>query len=199
MDGRSLFPRGFHAQGAYIDADGKVIPVSVRNPSRTAVGGVRYYFIDFGISTRDQSAVVGKFGVIRAPELSDNVPYDPYKTDIYILGSTFQEFLLDVSPINERDSSSTLTVRQTHPEVAFLKPLVDDMTKNAPDERPTIQEVSERFEDMKKKWGSNLLGQRLRPSEPEWFLQRVFNDVHYRIRDALWTRSAKPSGPLPFT
>lgn len=43
--------------------------------SRTAVGGVRYCFVDFGLATRDQSLTTGFDGQVRAPELSKTVPY----------------------------------------------------------------------------------------------------------------------------
>lgn len=96
MDGRPLFPRGWHPQASHRYPDGKIMPKASQSPSRTAVGGVRYYFIDFGISTRDQDLVLGDLGVIRAPEVSDEVPYNPFKVDIYILGSTYKEIITEV-------------------------------------------------------------------------------------------------------
>ncbi|KAG8894693.1 hypothetical protein FRC00_008581 [Tulasnella sp. 408] len=92
MDGRDLFPGGWHPQGIFSAPDGS----SLKNmsPSRTAVGGVRYYFIDFGISTYNQDRTIGSLGQEPSPELSDDVPYDPYKLDVYILGMTYQRFLV---------------------------------------------------------------------------------------------------------
>lgn len=94
MDGRDLFPNGWHPQGRSLATDGTVL--KNHGPSRTAVGGVRYYFIDFGISTHNQDLTVGSDGQEPAPELSDNVPYDPYKLDVYILGMVYRRFLLEV-------------------------------------------------------------------------------------------------------
>ena len=96
MDGRALFPRGWHPLAPYLYPNGKWMPFPLMKPSRTAVGGVRYYFIDFGISSRNRDKVVGVFGVFKAPELSLDVPYDPYKVDIYLLGVTYKTLLIDV-------------------------------------------------------------------------------------------------------
>ncbi|KAH9858389.1 hypothetical protein C2E23DRAFT_798334 [Lenzites betulinus] len=53
---------------------------------------VNYYFIDFGMSTRFTSEsprlVTGTLGLDREPpELSDDVPYDPFKLDIFLIGN----------------------------------------------------------------------------------------------------------------
>ena len=56
---------------------------------------MRYYFIDFGLSTDypegiDNASDVGIYGQNKTvPELSDTVPYNPFKVDIYQLGSAF--------------------------------------------------------------------------------------------------------------
>lgn len=97
MDGRALFPHGWHPQHWNFYPDGKLIGPERFNSSRTSVGGVRYYYIDFGISTLNQDRVLGLDGQERAPELSDTQPYDPYKLDVYILGMAYANFILAVS------------------------------------------------------------------------------------------------------
>lgn len=96
MDARAMFPKGWHPQEWKRRLDGSAMPYD-QPPSRTAVGGVRYYFIDFGLSTFKQSMTVGPHGQERAPELSDTVPYDPYKLDVYILGKAYYRLILAVS------------------------------------------------------------------------------------------------------
>ncbi|KAG8945128.1 hypothetical protein FRC04_001194 [Tulasnella sp. 424] len=98
MDGRRLYPQGWHAQqwGSYLN--GK--PMRVADLSRTAFGGARYYFINLGISTKDQDEVLGIHGQELSPELSDTVPYNPYKLDVYILGMAYRHFLIEV-PVRE--------------------------------------------------------------------------------------------------
>lgn len=60
----------------------------------------RYYFIDFGISTRFEGPgpyrVTGCIGRDPSPpELSETVPYDPFKLDVYVLGNHFiQDYLM---------------------------------------------------------------------------------------------------------
>ncbi|KAG8749418.1 hypothetical protein FRC11_011350 [Ceratobasidium sp. 423] len=69
---------------------------------------VRYYFIDFGLSTRfpslkDRRLVTGLKGrEQRAPELKPDVPapYDPFKLDIYTIGMVFKENIYETPSFN---------------------------------------------------------------------------------------------------
>lgn len=95
MDGRPLFPRGHHpvridyTPDAIFDA-----PFLTRQDHP-----VRYYFIDFGISsyfkTGEAPLVTGTKGRDKEPpELSDTLPYDPFPLDIFILGNVYlKEFV----------------------------------------------------------------------------------------------------------
>jgi len=89
MDATAMYPEGFHP---YSQRRAKDYPKTetARALTRTEAPP-KYYFIDFGISSQFSSAesrslVVGLPGRIRAPELSDSVPYDPFPVDIYGLG-----------------------------------------------------------------------------------------------------------------
>ena len=60
----------------------------------------KYYYVDFVSSSHvpqdaPDKLVVGRYGRDQyVPELSDTVPYDPFKVDIYIIGNVlFFEFL----------------------------------------------------------------------------------------------------------
>lgn len=63
---------------------------------RRSVPGLRYYFIDFESSryfAQDDPnpRCVGLVGQERnIPEMSETVPYNPFKTDIYQLGKAFE-------------------------------------------------------------------------------------------------------------
>ncbi|EJD38714.1 hypothetical protein AURDEDRAFT_128716 [Auricularia subglabra TFB-10046 SS5] len=89
----------------------------------------RYYFIDFGVSSRHDGPgphlVTG--AVCRdatAPELSETVPYDPFKLDIYLIGNHFlQEYLNKYSNLE------------------FLRPLLVQMTRRDPASRPNAHEA----------------------------------------------------------
>jgi hypothetical protein len=95
MDGRRLFPEGFNARYPWAK------PSSLgdaRHQSRTSVGRIKYFYIDFGLSTYhgpgSPKVALGTFGRDRdAPELSNTIPYDPFKLDVRILGNVFKELL----------------------------------------------------------------------------------------------------------
>ena len=100
MDADAMYPEGFHpvSLGHRPDYSGLA-----RHISRTAVGGVKYYFIDFGISVHlpgdlRSKLVTGIDGRDRdPPELSDTQPYDPFKLDIFIIGNMFRREFREVS------------------------------------------------------------------------------------------------------
>ena len=95
MDADAMFPDGFH-------------PISLRRtPDYSGVAkyksrstaGAKYYYVDFGISVHIPEALRPKLvtGVLGRdqdpPELSETVPYDPFKLDIFIIGNMLkQEF-----------------------------------------------------------------------------------------------------------
>lgn len=68
-------------------------PITSRD--RWDVRPVKYYFIDFELSTRYPAGQIGilDVGVLgqdrSVPESSNTVPYDPFKMDIYQLGNAF--------------------------------------------------------------------------------------------------------------
>ncbi|EJD48805.1 hypothetical protein AURDEDRAFT_85622 [Auricularia subglabra TFB-10046 SS5] len=94
----------------------------------------RYYFIDFGVSSRFEGP--GPYlvtGVVcrdpTAPELSETVPYDPFTLDIYLLGNHFLQQLVE-----------------PHTNLEFLRPLLAEMTRANPSERPTAQQVVDKLQ-----------------------------------------------------
>ena len=82
--------------------------IKVEKLRRKAVAPMQYYLIDFGLSCRfpsyeERGLVLGKVGQNKlVPELSKRIPYDPFKVDIYQMGSVINR-LIKVSlvlPIN---------------------------------------------------------------------------------------------------
>ncbi|GBE86795.1 hypothetical protein SCP_1000370 [Sparassis crispa] len=62
---------------------------------------VRYYFIDFGISSLigkgESPYVLGREGRDKElPEMSSEVPYDAFKVDIFVLGNLYKKEFLQV-------------------------------------------------------------------------------------------------------
>jgi hypothetical protein len=95
-----MFPLGFHPVKDLLLHD--VSTPAPIIPRRDA--GVKYYFIDYGISSYFPAGepqphrVVGLDGRDQdVPELSNEVPYDPFKVDIFTIGNVFLREFCDVS------------------------------------------------------------------------------------------------------
>ena len=95
FDADAMYPEGFHpiSLNMTVDYSGRA-----KHTSRTSAGA-KYYYVDFGISVYIPEAVSPKFvtGALGRdrdpPELSEGIPYDPFKLDIFIIGNMFnQEF-----------------------------------------------------------------------------------------------------------
>ena len=100
MDASGLYPKGFHPVVKIMSPDvSRVAKVVARRDTRRPV---KYYFIDFGISSfvapEPPRLVLGAACIDRlVPELSSSVPYDPFKVDVFILGHVFKDMILQVS------------------------------------------------------------------------------------------------------
>jgi len=150
MDGSSLYPGGFHPVRSNLTPDTRS---RARPYSRfTAPRPVKYYYVDFGISSifspEDKSRlVVGADGIDQeVPELSDTVPYDPFKVDIFVLGDFFK---LEVLP--------------KFSNVDFLIPFIESMTSQNPADRPDATTVLQRWKAIKREF---TLWQRTQPLQP---------------------------------
>ncbi|KZV68671.1 hypothetical protein PENSPDRAFT_609701 [Peniophora sp. CONT] len=149
MDASSLYPNGHHPVNLDFSSDFKTIVDPLRRSKHT----VRYYYVDFGISTYFPSTststlVTGIFGRNQnVPELSDIVPYDPFKVDIFSMGQVFEELFI-----------------KPYSNVEFLLPLIRSMTARKPAARPTATEALEMWKAMSKpgRYGRAL---RLQPRE----------------------------------
>ena len=90
MDADALFPLGWHpiTHGYLPEGNAILAPVNSRMDHP-----VKYYYIDFGISVRFlpgdyPKTVTGTAARVREiPELSWDVPYDPFKVDIFSIGN----------------------------------------------------------------------------------------------------------------
>lgn len=125
MEATSLFPNGHHPVHPEFALD---LQESSRPYTRfEAPTPVRYFFLDFGLSSHIQPGsskfVVGVFGQDReVPELSATVPYDAFKLDIFILGNVLRRCIYD----------------RFH-RVGFLKPLIREMIRQDPVARPEAE------------------------------------------------------------
>lgn len=98
MDARPLYPQDHHpVQLRYCpDNVHDAIPLSRMDHP------VRYFFIDFGIShgfeAHTPPMLLGRKGRNQqVPELSNTIPYDAFKVDVYALGDVFSKEFTEVS------------------------------------------------------------------------------------------------------
>ncbi|GBE86772.1 hypothetical protein SCP_1000140 [Sparassis crispa] len=156
MDARSLYPQGHHPVRLEASRDG----IFMLSPLSRSDHPVRYYFIDFGISSlipRGESPyVLGRQGRDKElPEMSSEVPYNAFKVDIFILGNLYKKEFL-----------------QVYYGLEFLEPLVQAMTVHQPDRRPTAEVAFAMLEGIR----HNLDGPLLR-----WRLRRKDETTHERV------------------
>ena len=87
-----MYPLGFHPVEELFLVDKKTVAPRI---SRLEAGA-KYYFVDYGISSYfpagpRRELVLGIAGRDRdVPELSNNVPYDPFKVDIFTIGNVLR-------------------------------------------------------------------------------------------------------------
>ncbi|KAI0063126.1 hypothetical protein BV25DRAFT_1802723 [Artomyces pyxidatus] len=138
MDATAMYPKGHHPVNETMLPD---ISAAAPYYSRLSVG-VKYYYVDFGISSlipRGTPALVT--GTLsrdqEGPELSDDVPYDPYKVDIFKIGNVFR-----------RELYRNCT---TYSNVEFLRSFIESMTRRDPAARPTAEMMLRKWRAMRQR------------------------------------------------
>ncbi|KAJ2971901.1 hypothetical protein NUW54_g12389 [Trametes sanguinea] len=160
MDARKLFPIGYHPVRLDYTPD-TLYPVTALP---RAGRDVRYFYIDFGLSVRfpqgSSTYVVGDVGRdAEVPELSETIPYDAFKVDIYSLGNLYSELF-----------------EQEFKNVEFLSPLIESMKQQRPDQRPTADQALREWQKTRATLSESLSRWRLVPKE-EPPIERVVNDT----------------------
>ncbi|KAG8919230.1 hypothetical protein FRC02_001796 [Tulasnella sp. 418] len=176
MDARALYPKSWHPQEPVRARSGRIM---TEIPQRKGVGGVRYYFIDFGVSSLSQDELTGIHGQKLAPELSNTNPYNPFRVDIWLLGSAF-DYL----------------IAEKFGNVDWIKPLIDSMTREDPSARPSVKECIEQFDAIQATITPSRRARRLHPAQPEWKLLEVIRDMRYLVSEGYWAFKPKHK-PLP--
>ncbi|KAL6300708.1 hypothetical protein BKA93DRAFT_865912 [Sparassis latifolia] len=169
MDGTPLFPQGHHPVRRQSSPDG----IYLLSPLSRIDHPVRYYFIDFGISSLfkegESPYVVGRKGRDKElPELSDDVPYNAYKVDVFILGNLFKKDFL-----------------QKYYGLEFLEPLVKAMTARDPAHRPDAEVALSIYHDIRRGLDPSLLRWRLRPRD-ESAPERILYDSVAVAREGIY-------------
>ncbi|KDQ64115.1 hypothetical protein JAAARDRAFT_27739 [Jaapia argillacea MUCL 33604] len=160
MDARTLYPKGWHPV-RYTHAPNGFHDLP---PASRLDAGVRYLFIDWGLSTRffpgERPLVTGVKGRDQdVPELSSTTPYDAFKVDIFILGHVYQTDLYNV-----------------YYGLDFLLPIIRTMMANNPQLRPTAEEAFNAFQKVYLKVIPTMLRTGLHrrdESIPKWIYNKV--------------------------
>ncbi|KAJ7469284.1 kinase-like domain-containing protein [Mycena galericulata] len=149
VDASRMIPSGFHFTWPWMTSDGTHLLYPYNGDdtvphikSRTQAGPMKYYFIDFGLSVQYPSyetreLVTGECGRLREqiPEISETVPYDPFKVDVCLVGEMLNEELY------------------TYAGLDFLVPFTRALRHRDPDIRPDAQEALALFRDLVSKIG----------------------------------------------
>ncbi|KAJ7797156.1 kinase-like domain-containing protein [Mycena olivaceomarginata] len=143
MDGDQMYPHGYHPAFPNMRKDFR--RVIYPSATRTMVWP-RYFLIDFetsqsydpraGIPYEKKSGAGDK----TAPEHRTGEFFNPFPTDVYYLGSLLRRYFIECT---EYECPKRRGLR-------FLLPLVDDMVKIDPTERPTMDEVVLRYHELTK-------------------------------------------------
>ncbi|TDL14646.1 hypothetical protein BD410DRAFT_817149 [Rickenella mellea] len=135
LDGTPIFPEGYHPTEQALDINARRFAERLR---RADVSSVKYYFIDFGLSTsfngpNEPRLVTGDVAQDPdVPELSVINTYDPFLVDIFTLGNLYRKMFL-----------------QQYSNLEFLTPLVTAMTNPRPKDRPSAVQSMEQFRNLK--------------------------------------------------
>ncbi|CDO69426.1 hypothetical protein BN946_scf184791.g21 [Trametes cinnabarina] len=160
MDAKPLYPNGHHPIRLGYTPD-SMYPVS---PLPRAGRDIRYFYIDFGLSSwfskGSSTNVIGDVGRdVEVPELSDKVPYDAFKVDIFALGNVyFKEFM------------------KKYKNTDFLVSLIERMKRERPEQRPTAEQALQEWQKIRATLKDPQLRWRL-VSQSEQPIERVVNDT----------------------
>jgi hypothetical protein len=184
MDAPDMFPQGFHPVEDVLLPDlSDAAPILPRLDV-----GVRYYFVDYGISSYFPAGSQRELVVARAgrdqdvPELSDTVPYDPFKVDIFTIGNVLRCELQDVcfhSPA-AHIIVSPLTTSQNYSNLGFFTPLIEHMTQQDPSGRPTAEQALQQWRTLRSRINPLRRYWRLRERREPALIVPIL-DVYYTL------------------
>ncbi|KAH9936828.1 kinase-like protein [Epithele typhae] len=133
MDAHPLYPGGHHPVRLGSSPDALY---EVKALSRTT-HPVQYYYIDFDCASffkeEESPMVLGDVGQYnKVPELSETVPYNAFKVDIFSLGNLYFEEFTEV-----------------YQHLGFLDPIVSNMRQQDPTARPQIDDVIDQWKTLR--------------------------------------------------
>ncbi|KAG9217560.1 hypothetical protein CCMSSC00406_0008487 [Pleurotus cornucopiae] len=183
MDARLLYPEGYHP---FLPWRNPHMSGSAKHLTRTQ-RPVTYFLVDFGLSRKYtpeerpplEPIIAG--GDRSVPEFATADACDPFPVDVYTLGNMIKLYFLDGD-----ESTSSLSGFE------FMRPLVTDMTQADPSKRPTMDEVVERFEAIRKGLSSWKLRSRVVKSTDSSFMGFFRSIKHWRRRIVFIVKRVPP-------
>ncbi|KAJ8474870.1 hypothetical protein ONZ45_g15805 [Pleurotus djamor] len=187
MDARTLYIDRYHPFSPFYKLDMSGPP---QRRTRTTMP-VRYYLSDFGLSRKYrpedrpplEDIIIG--GDKTVPEFETMDACDPFPTDVYTIGNLIRQNFTEGSKHTSRKLG-----------FEFMKPLVADMTNPDPSKRPTMDEVVERFEKMRKSLSSWKLRSRVVKAD-EIYVVGVVRSIGHLARRAIYMVKGVPAIPSP--
>ncbi|KAH8982637.1 kinase-like domain-containing protein [Lactarius hatsudake] len=179
FDPSGMYPKGYHPIQKNRSRDFKGRAKRCTRTDRPP----RYYLIDFGLSRRYSSRDVLdeplRGGDKNAPEHLRGGRCNPFHVDIYYLGNLVREqFLMKCNGFE------------------FMRELVDSMTDEIPERRPTIEAVIERFDHIRDSLSTTKLrGLISLKKDPRLFT--AFRRLRQFIRTAHYIVLKKAAIPIP--
>ncbi|VDC04965.1 unnamed protein product [Peniophora sp. CBMAI 1063] len=184
MDAGPLYPKPFHPSEPTRRRDWKG---KARHYTRTE-RPVKYYIIDFGLSHKfepDNTAprivpiIPGDKSVPEHQGMQEFEPSDPFATDIYTAGNLVNEWFIERADGYD-----------------FVKPLIADMTQEDPSKRPKIDEVVERFAEIRASLSEKKLRSRVKDRLTQY---PAFFGLRFRLRRLRLSLGGISPIPDPYT
>lgn len=207
MDASSMYPESYHPLNISMKRN---YNGSARHFTRTQ-RPPRYYLTDFGISRRYSPTARPPLedpiwgGDKTVPEFqTSNDPRDPFPTDVYYLGNMIRQNFLLVSlwcycivqlEDNGGGGQGTLST-SAKLGFDFMEPLVADMVKDDPNERPTMDEVVQRFETIRHGLSRWTLRSRVIKSRDS-SLAGISRTISHWKRRIVYIMKRVPPTPIP--
>ncbi|KZV77314.1 hypothetical protein PENSPDRAFT_621715 [Peniophora sp. CONT] len=182
MDAGPMYPAPFHPCDPTRRRDWKG---KARHYTRTEKP-VKYYIIDYGLSHKlehDQSPfVLPIVGADKSvPEHQgerEAEPSDPFATDIYTAGNLVNVWFIE----------------RAGGEYDFMRPLLSSMTQEDPSKRPKIEEVVQRFGELRASLSKKTLRSRIVDKRT---IYPSFSGLRFRLRSLKLALTGTPPIPDP--
>lgn len=166
----------------------------------------RYHIIDFGLSRRffpgdELVAPVAYGGDKSVPEYKDpsRAVSNPFAIDVYCFGNMMREWFVDVRLYLSTTSTVVMDADrmiQKSRSLEFLRPLVEDMTRKVPEERPTMDEAFRRFEELRMSLSDWKLRSRF-VYRNEFLVGRMYRACRHVLRTVKYLHRKLPALPTP--